>query len=1124
MVMTAKKRSNSNRVLYTAFAAMMLILLVGFGALWRTYIMSNEQDEFVSLNNDAITELNFVQFNLSETVSAKRAFLLTKDLSYLNLYHEAQGEVWKHYEILQALIPTTNDQYEEIQDLKGLIQDKFENSDKLVKMAEEETLKTSEISHYFEQGHRQIVRVTELIEKLQEAQKERLGRREDRRNLYNNIFNWVLVFLAVASFSALFICAYLFRKTELYTMKEKEESDIRAHISTLALTMTDDLQLNEAGRMILDYFASNFGILASKIFLVRNNRPDLIASFGTKLEEEDNFKFDNSLLKKAMETGKLTIIDSIPENYWKIGSSLGDVTPQNILLLPFTFQGRTLGVIEMARFASYNEVELKALKELNETIGVGISAAYSRTQVQELLEETQQQAQELQAQQEELQASNEELEQQTRELEAQQDNLAIKNHDLEEAHTRLRERAEEIRRASQYKSEFLANMSHELRTPLNSLLILSSILAENKDKNLTTKQIEFANSIHNSGNDLLLLIDDILDLAKVEANKIKLNLVESDIHYFAKDLERFFEPQMTKKQIRWICDFDSKLKNKSFYSDTQRVGQILKNFISNAIKFTDKGSVTFKSELIEEDKIRFSVIDTGVGIPKDKQKLIFEAFEQVDGSISRKYGGTGLGLNISQKFAELLDGEIHVESEVGKGSSFSITLPIRLNKEVERSRTYLMAKKSDKEFSYSQGTKTLEAESVAKTIDEAELAVKGLSATDKTILIVEDDDDFRKSICDVVLEHGFKPIEASDGEVAMKILDQYIPSAVLLDIKIPGISGMGVLESIKKRSDLRHIPVHMISGVDYQQSALRMGALGYLTKPVSIEKIHSAIERIKNILSQNVRKVLFVEDDEAQQMAIEDLITDTDVEVIIASSGGKALEILENEVIDCVILDLNLPDITGLELLKRMNSLNASLPPVIIYTAKSLTPEEEAKLRQFSESIVLKSVRSVERLLNEVNLFIHRMESLLTEDKRVMLEKVRSYDSQFENKKILLVDDDLRNVFALTNALESKGFTVDIARNGLEAIETIDKNPYYDIVLMDIMMPEMDGYEAIRRIRGGKGQAKNIPIVALTAKAMKEDHENCIAAGANDYLAKPINLTNLMTVLKVWLPEQDFLQ
>ena len=719
------------------------------------------------------------------------------------------------------------------------------------------------------------------------------------------------------------------------------------------------------------------------------------------------------------------------------------------------------------------------------------------------------------------------------------------NEELERARQELEKQTHQLEVASKYKSEFLANMSHELRTPLNSILILSQLLAKNKDSNLNEKQVESANAIHSSGSDLLRLINEILDLSKVEAGKIELYFENSPLSELFSDLNRVFKDIADSKGIGFSIVIDKGLPD-TIYTDAHRLQQILRNLLTNAFKFTHQGNVclnisrpstelcAFKG-LDPATSVAFAVIDDGIGIPEEKQAAIFEAFQQADGSTSRTYGGTGLGLSISREFVKLLGGSIHLKSEVNKGSVFTIVLPEKPATDTNESSSAMQqhcALETPPVVSPPPALETTSSARQRQPETDSEPAPqiappdlpdavnddrKSVKSDDKSLLIIEDDIHFAKVIKDFAKERGFKCLVAEDGETGLHFADYYIPSAILLDIGLPGIDGWAVMERLKENPKLRHIPVHFISGHDSSLDALRMGAVGFLTKPVSMEAIESALGKIENLITKPVRKLLVVEDDPIQRESIKQLIGNGDVETTLASSGAEAFEKLTSGAYDCMILDLGLNDMSGFELLDKLkNNENCSRVPVIIYTGHELSRDEEKELRKYADSIIIKGVKSPERLLDETALFLHRVEANLPQDKRNMLKKIHNKESVLQGKTILLVDDDMRNVFALSNVLEEKGMEVVIARNGQECIDKLHKNDSVDLILMDIMMPQMDGYEAMREIRNEQ-KYKSLPIIALTAKAMKGDRNKCIEAGANDYLAKPVNTDKLISMLRVWL-------
>jgi CheY-like chemotaxis protein/signal transduction histidine kinase len=836
---------------------------------------------------------------------------------------------------------------------------------------------------------------------------------------------------------------------------------------------------------------------------------------------------------------RAVVLQDLPEDYMRIASSLGNTRPRHVMASPGLTDGEVEAIIELAFVNATHTTDLRFLELIAESVGTAVRASKYRTRLEYLLQETRRQTDQLQAQGEELRVTNEELEEQGRilkdsqaRLEAQQAELEETNAQLEEqAHTLetqkadltqaqlvLGQRAEELEKASQYKSEFLANMSHELRTPLNSSLILAKLLADNKSGNLTDEQIKFAQTIYSAGNDLLELVNDILDLSKIEAGEVRVQADTVLIGRLADSLTRTFQPVASEKKLEFMVDVERAVPG-SLVTDSQRLEQILKNLLSNAIKFTDAGAVTLRVAMTEDDRIAFAVSDTGIGIPKHQQQVIFEAFRQADGSTHRKYGGTGLGLSISQRLASLLRGEILVESAAGHGSTFTLIVPRQIPVEEEPAKSApATADRAPEDDAPITSAPPVEVPDVpiADTDDDRTHLKPGM----RTLLVVEDDKRFADILFDLAHELGFQCIVASTAAEALALAREYRPSAMLLDMHLPDQSGLYVLDRLKRTPATRHIPVHVVSVGDYMQPAMELGAIGYAVKPVKREELVSAVRKLEEKLDQPVRRILVIEDDDRQRESIERLLEGPDVELTAVASAAETLEKLRETTFDCVVMDLGLKDMSGYELLDRMaNEQRSSFPPVIIYTGRVLQPLDEQRLRRYSQSIIIKGARSPERLLDEVTLFLHQVESKLPPDQQRMLRQARARDTILEGRRILIVEDDVRNIFALTSVLEPKGAKIEIARTGKEAISAIDhslKNGQIDLVLMDIMMPEMDGLTAIRHIRA-RPEFGKLPIIALTAKAMPDDRDQSIAAGANDYISKPLDVDRLLSLIRVWM-------
>ncbi len=883
-------------------------------------------------------------------------------------------------------------------------------------------------------------------------------------------------------------------------------------------------------------------------------------AFSHRKSPNTEFKVGEGLVGQAALEKKVIIFDNVPAQYIYIQSGLAEGEAPQVILQPFLFHGNVVGVIELASTHPWTDLQCTFLDQVEESIAIAFHSIQARQEMKRLLLATQEMAEELrvqqeelreaneeleqqakalkeseaslQAQQEELRVTNEELEEKTRILEQQKAAIALKNQELENAKAEIERKAREVEKASQYKSEFLANMSHELRTPLNSLLILSKSLMDNKKGNLTPDQVEAAQIIYNSGNELLTLINDILDLSKIEAGRLDINPETVETESLASYVKMHFNHIASQKGLEFKVIMADDVPEQ-FVTDRLRLEQILKNLLSNAIKFTSQGSVSFEismagpgqrfasSNLQKGPVIAFSVSDTGIGIPKDKQDLIFEAFKQADGSTSRKYGGTGLGLSISKELARLLGGEIHLESEPGKGSRFTVFLPLKTPGE-----------ESPRSLPEPRPVKVA-PEPQPKPVEEDPLLAENLpeppkmesipddrnvvTPTDRVLLIIEDDSSFASVLAGQARGKGFKVLASATGEEGLELAARFRPAAIILDINLPGMNGWDVLDRLKDNPNLRHIPVHIMSAYDEDIEAYRKGAIGYLTKPVNPEQLDLAFERIGHYVSGSLRELLLVEDDKNLRKSIKTIIGEKDISITDCDTGKAALEALRSKHFDCMVLDLGLPDMTGFELLRTIkNDPEIKAPPVIVYTGRELTREEDRELHQYTDSIIIKGVKSEERLLDETALFLHRVVSEMPPQQQEIISFLHDRDTIFRNKKILIVDDDMRNVIALTRVLEEKEIIVRAAENGQMAIDMLNQEPDIHLVLMDIMMPVMDGYETIRRIREIP-QFRSLPIIALTAKAMKEDRNRCIAAGASDYISKPVNVDKLLSLIRVWL-------
>jgi CheY-like chemotaxis protein/signal transduction histidine kinase len=952
--------------------------------------------------------------------------------------------------------------------------------------------------------------------------------------LYNRIFATV----------ATWAIAILVNRIIISRNENEHFTWIKNGMAELAIKIRGELSQAELNRKLLSFLSNYTGFKMATAYVLTDGGKTLEFVAGHALPQDFNpaeISLGNGLIGNAALEGKIVEFDNIPSDFYKISSSLGEMSPRYIIIVPLKSYDEVVAVLELSFQSEPSPLVKDFLKEMTEMAAVAIRSSQHKTRLAELLHESQQLSEELQAQQEELRVTNEELEQQTRavkdsytkmenqQAELEQTNQQLeeqaqilenqktlmdeRNRDLTQAQMALMEKTKELELSSSYKSEFLANMSHELRTPLNSSLILAKLLSDNKTKNLTSEQVKYAEIIYSSGSDLLNLINDILDLSKVEAGKLNIEPETIHLSEMIQSMDQVFKPLAMQKHLDFVIEPHPTLP-KTIFTDRQRLEQILKNFLSNAFKFTQKGFV--KLIITPQDKeIAFTVADSGIGIAPHQKEVIFEAFRQADGTTNRKYGGTGLGLSISKELTKLLHGNISVESSPGKGSEFTITIPQSFN---EASTTNKSVTSEFSKMTQPEVIKPKEHESVQFSFQDDR---EKTSSTSRRILIIEDDETFAKILFDLAHEMNFDALVAPTGEEGLWLVEKHHPQAILLDIRLPDYNGLMVLDQLKMNAKTRHIPVHVLSSSDFSKSALEMGAMGYLMKPVKRELLQEAFKHLSSLLAQKMKHVLVVEDNEVQKEHITQLVSGPDIKVEAVGTAAEALERLSKKTYDCMVMDLTLPDLTGHELLDELSRENSlySYPPVIIYTARDLTIEEEERLRKYSDSIIIKGAKSPERLLNEVTLFLHRVETDLPPERQRMLRDLRSREKSLDNRKILIVDDDVRNIFALTSALESYGANIIVARNGLEALDKVAVEDKLDLVLMDIMMPEMDGYEAIKRIRLNKTQ-KALPIIALTAKAMKNDQEKCLAVGANDYMAKPIDMDKLISLIRVWLPSQ----
>jgi signal transduction histidine kinase/DNA-binding response OmpR family regulator/CHASE3 domain sensor protein len=1124
-----------------AFVALVLYLLTGIN--WV------EHSERVIGNTQEIGRL------VGEKESALRGYLLTGDDAFLAPYETAKPKLTADIDTLADLVSDNTPQVDRLIRIRALQTQWDRVADAMIDARHHD----GDIAALVRSGRGAPERVEtnrELDAFLNIEQTLRIERVASAKQLTMiTVVVFLILSLTLSVILAVFGRRELMQLSSSYgtaigeherqTHALQEQAWLRDGQTRLAARVVGRQSLEQLCQSILDFLAEYLHV-SMGAFYVSEGRDTLkrVASFGFDPDGAPTPELltgPNSLVGQAARAGKLTYVADVPAGYWNVTSALGHGVPSSLVILPIDNDAQANGAIELGAMHALGDRERHFLELVAGNIGDFVEAAQYRERLQQVLEETQQLNEELQTQQEELRTTNEELEQQTNALsqaqlylanqkaELQQSNdqladqartLDERNNALSVAQTELEQRADALTRASRYKSEFLANMSHELRTPLNSSLILARLLSENKHGNLTADQIKYAQTIYAAGNDLLNLINDILDLSKVEAGKLDLHIEDVPLQRIMEALARTFEPLARQKNLKLRLELGNEIDGyPTLTTDFRRLEQILKNLLSNAVKFTDTGVVSLTLKRAGPRAVQFVVTDTGIGIAQEQQDAIFEAFQQADGTTSRNYGGTGLGLSISRSLAHLLGGSVTLHSTLGAGSTFTLSLPIVY----DAASPALPAAPAASAVASAVAPAPALIEAPSQAIEASHVIDDDrddATPARRLVLVIEDEPEFAKVLFDLAHELNYRCIVSGTAADALRVAQERAPTAILLDIGLPDRSGLAVLQELKANPKTRHIPVHVVSASDRSEAALHLGAIGHAVKPTTREQLTAIFTRLEEKSSQKIKRVLLVEDDARQRQSIVELISDTDVEITPVEYGQDALDLLKRTVFDCMIIDLKLPDMQGGDLLRKMAAIDAySFPPVIVYTGRNLTHDEEAELMRYSQSIIIKGARSPERLLDEVTLFLHKVETELSEDRQAMLHVSRSRDRVLDGRRVLLVDDDIRNIFSLSSALEHQGLKVEIGRNGFEAIDMLDREPDIDVVLMDMMMPGMDGVEATRRIRED-ARFRKLPIIAITAKAMKDDQEQCLAAGASDYLAKPIDVDRLYSLLRVWMPRR----
>ncbi|MGH7054725.1 MAG: response regulator, partial [Stellaceae bacterium] len=907
----------------------------------------------------------------------------------------------------------------------------------------------------------------------------------------------------------------------LTTERNTEQDWLKTNLARFTNMVQGQRDLATVGRMLLSGLGPLVNAQNGVIYLVEDDGElRLLSAYADSTEPDGHparLRLGQGLAGQCAADARRLLLSELPDTVVPITSGLFKVAPRNVIVLPVLFEGQVKAVIELGSIGKFTDLQISFLEQLTAGIGIVLNSIEATMRTEALLQQSQQLAGELQSRQHELQQTNEQLEQKAQQLAEQNLEVENKNQEIEQARRALEDKASELALTSKYKSEFLANMSHELRTPLNSILILGQHLAENPDHTLSEKEVEFARTIHGAGIDLMNLISDILDLSKIESGTVTVEAEEIAFANLERMVTRPFRHEAEARKLDFSVTFDPRLEP-TLVTDAKRLQQVLTNLLSNAFKFTEAGGVkltvtaassgwTPDHPVLSQARavVAFEVSDTGIGIPLGKQKIIFEAFQQADASTSRRYGGTGLGLAISRELSQLLGGEIQLRSAPGAGSAFTLYLPLAYSGSVQRPAAPVPRAVAPATAAAAPPTEAMPDDRAA------------LEPGDPLLLIVEDDPHYARIIADLAHEKGFKALIAMRGADALTLAREYQPSAVSLDVFLPDMLGWTVLSQLKQNPLTRHIPVQIVTLDEDRQNGLARGAFSFVTKPSTAHDLGAALGRIKDYVQPRQKHLLVVEDNPAEQLGITQLLAHDDIDIMTAATGAEAAALMHERPIDCIVLDLRLPDMSGFDLLEVIRDDPAlSDLPVVVFTGRELSPEEDARLHTMARSVIVKGVESPERLLDETALFLHRVVSDLPADKQKMLERLHSSDEDLVGKTVLLVDDDARNIFALSSVLERRGMRVLTATTGREAIEFLEATPDLAIVLMDIMLPEMDGYQTIQVIRSNPAQ-RRLPIIALTAKAMKGDREKCLDAGASDYLAKPVNTEQLLSALRLWL-------
>ena len=1084
-------------------------------------------------SQQTVAALSDILSSAQDAETGQRGFLLTGNERYLEPYRAALASIPARLQSIKASTQDNASQQARLKELTSLLDDKLAELKETIEVRRTRGLDAAMVLVNSDRGKAAMDAVRASLSSMQA---EELALREKRVVEMTAAYGNALTSGALSCLLGVALTIFVAVMIRNASRSRMRATWLQAGQLELAAVMAGEQETETLGANILAFLARFVDAQAGALFVNAASFYERIAVYGLAPGHKvvERFLPTEGLLGQAAAERRTFVINDVPEGYLAIGSALGQDKPRHLVLLPTAVDGEINGVLELGFFSAVDEDVIALLEQASAAIGVALRSATYRADLSRLLEETRRQSDSLQQQGEELRVSNEELEEQSRalkqsqhELEQQQAELEQTNAHLEEqanqlesqrddlarANEMIENKAKEVLRASRYKSDFLANMSHELRTPLNSALILSKLLADNPRGNLTEEQVKFASTIHSSGNDLLTLINDILDLSKIEAGHIEIHAESLSVDRLTKGLVPQFQPIADQKGLHFEVSTSPGCPP-IVETDRQRLEQVLKNLLSNAFKFTEQGSVRLHVSCNEQGDVVFAVSDTGIGISAEQQTRVFEAFQQADGTISRKYGGTGLGLSISVELSRLLGGSITLDSEVGRGSTFSLTIPPLMGAVRMPAIAVPVVPESASHVALASSAVTAAPRIPDDRFEAADHR--------RSILVIEDDEGFAEILLELAREMNFRCLIATSAQEALALARHDAPQAIVLDVGLPDQSGLSVLDILKRDVRTRHIPIHVISATDHSHAALSMGAVGYLLKPVKRAQLAEVLSKLDARLSQAVRRVLVVEDDDVQRDAIRQLLASADVETVAAATAAECLEHLKGQTFDCMVLDLSLPDASGFTLLETLSEEGIyAFPPVIVYTGRDLTADEETRLRAYSRSIIIKGAKSPERLLDEVSLFLHQVVTDLPPEHQRMIQEAQHRDALLEGRRVLVVEDDVRNVYALINILEPRGCVLTVARNGQEAIDALNgagdgSGKDIDLVLMDVMMPVMDGLTATRAIRADP-RWKKLPIIALTAKAMPDDQETCLKAGASDYMAKPLDVDKLLSLVRVWL-------